>query len=56
MVNGNSADVTVLVSRRGDDGTAQIQTLHLIKSGGTWYIDSIKLGNVVPISSTTPAS
>lgn len=54
-VKGNTAQVLVLVTRRGDDNTGQLQTLHLVNSHGAWFIDSIVMGSTVPLT-PVPAS
>ncbi len=53
VVTGNTATVVALVTRRGDDDSGQQQTLHLVQSGGTWYIDSIVLGTSMPLPTPT---
>src|SRR5262249_22652118 len=44
-VHGNAAQVVVLVTRRGDVNTGQLQTVHLVNSNSTWYIDSLVVGD-----------
>jgi hypothetical protein len=55
-VNGNTAVVAALVTRRGDDNTGQIQTLHLVYTNNSWYIDSIVIGATVPLPTGTASS
>ena len=54
-VHGNVAQVVVLVTRRGDDNTGQLQTVHLVNSNGTWSIATIAIGNTVPLPTSTAA-
>jgi hypothetical protein len=54
-VHGSVALVVVLVTRRGDDDTGQMQTVHLVNSNGTWYIASIVVGDTVPLATSTAA-
>jgi hypothetical protein len=55
-VKGNSAQIVALVSRRGDVDTGQLQTLHLVDENSTWYIDSIVIGETVPLPTATASS
>jgi hypothetical protein len=55
VVHSSVAQVVVLVTRRGDDDTGQMQTVHLVSSNNTWYIDSIVVGNTVPLPTSTGA-
>jgi hypothetical protein len=52
-VHGSAAQVVVLVTRRGDDNTGQMQTVHLVNSNNTWYISSIVVGDTVPLPTST---
>lgn len=52
-VSGDTAVVVVDVVRRGNSNSAQVQTLHLIKSGNSWLIDSITIGGYVPAPTST---
>ena len=55
-VKGNSAKIVVLVSRRGDDNTGQLQTLHMVYTNNSWYIDSIVIGDTVPLPTATSST
>lgn len=52
-VGDTTATVAMIVARRGDPTTAQVQTLRLIKEGSDWHIDSITLGDTVQVTPTT---
>lgn len=52
-VHDTTAVITVNVTRRGMDATAEVQTLHLVKDGNDWYIDKIDLGGTIALPSPT---
>ena len=52
-IGTTTATLTVAVTRRSNDSTAQIQTLRLVKEGNDWHVDGITLGGSVPIPSPT---
>lgn len=54
--HGNTAVIIALVTRRGDDQTGQLQTLHMVYTNNSWYIDSIVIGNTVPLPTATVSS
>jgi hypothetical protein len=53
VVHGNAAQVAVLVTRRGDANSGQMQTVHLVYANSTWYIASIVVGATVPLPTST---
>jgi hypothetical protein len=53
---GDTVVIVALVTRRGDDGTGQLQTLHLVNSSGSWLIDAIVLGATIPLPTATVSS
>jgi hypothetical protein len=53
VVTGNTAQIVALVTRRGDDNTGQRQTLHLVYTNNSWYIESIVIGDTVPLPTST---
>lgn len=46
--NGNRATIVMIVVRRGNTGTGQLQTLSMVQENGDWRIDAITLGATVP--------
>jgi Domain of unknown function (DUF4878) len=56
VVKGNTAQIVVLVTRRGDGETGQLQTLHMVYTNNSWYIDSIIIGETVPLPTVTSSS
>ncbi len=53
LTKNNTAVVVALVTRRGDHNSGQLQTLHLVQSSGSWYIDSISFGASIPLPTPT---
>jgi hypothetical protein len=56
VIRGNTAQIVALVTRRGDDDTGQLQTLHMVYTNNSWYIDSIVIGDTVPLPTATASS
>jgi hypothetical protein len=56
VLQGSTAQIVALITRRGDDDTGQVQTLHLIFSNNSWFIDSIVIGQTVPLPTATASS
>lgn len=52
-VQGSTATIVVQVTRQADTTTAQIQTLKLVKQGGSWRIDTITVGGSITLPTPT---
>lgn len=52
-IGNSAATVTVAVVRRGDESTAQVETIHLVKDGNDWNIDAITDTGTMPAPSPT---
>lgn len=53
VVHGSTATIVVLVTRRADMTTANVETIKVVKQGSSWRIDSITDGAAVPVSTAT---
>ena len=53
VVHASTATVVVQVSRLADTTTARVETLTLVKQGGSWRIDSIVDGATIILPTTT---
>jgi hypothetical protein len=53
VVKGSTATIVAQVTRRADPTTARIETITVVKQGGSWRIDSITDGATVPVPTPT---
>lgn len=53
VIQGSTATIVVQVTRRADTTSAQIQTLKVVKQGGSWRIDSVTVGATVALPTPT---